>query len=74
MIIQNYNDYRLFMLVKWFNVGLSDWGLTLNQDPISILTLRSLSLSIKIFSYLKLCLATAIHNFKWLEIYVICET
>ena len=27
----------------------------------------------KIFSRLKLCLATAIHNFKWLKICVICE-
>ena len=39
-----------------------------------ILTLRALiSYSIWIFSHLKLCLATAIHNFKWLKIYVICE-
>ena len=38
------------------------------------LTPRALSYSISIFSYLKLCLATAIHNFKKLyEIYMICE-
>ena len=29
--------------------------------------------SINIFSHFKLCLATAIHNFKWLKIRVICE-
>ena len=37
------------------------------------LNLRSLSYSIKIFSHFKLCLATEIHNFKWLKICVICE-
>ena len=31
-------------------------------------TPRALSYSIDIFSHLKLCLATAIHNFKWLKI------
>ena len=25
------------------------------------------------YSHLKLCLATAIHNFKWLKNYLICE-
>ena len=37
----------------------------------NLLTLRSLSLLITIFSHLKLCLATATHNFKWLKMYVI---
>ena len=37
------------------------------------LTLRALSKEIQILSHLKLCLATAIHNFKWLKICVICE-
>ena len=37
------------------------------------LTLRALSYSIYIFGHLKLCLATATHNFKWLKMYVICE-
>ena len=36
------------------------------------LTPRSLDCSIWIFSHLKLCLATAIHNFKWLKMYAIC--
>ena len=37
------------------------------------LTFRPLSWEIKIFSHVKLCLATAIHNFKWLKIRVICN-
>ena len=34
---------------------------------------RSTDLFNLIFSHLKLWLATAIHNFKWLEICIICE-
>ena len=40
---------------------------------IDLLTLRTLKYLIQIFSHLRLCLATAIHNFKWLKSYVICE-
>ena len=41
------------------------------QGIFSELTLRELRNLI--FSHLKLCLATATQNFKWLKIYVICE-
>ena len=37
------------------------------------LTLTALSQEIQIFSHLNLCLATAIHNFKWLKISLICK-
>ena len=36
-------------------------------------TLRSRNYSILIFCHLKLCVATAIHNFKWQKIARICE-
>ena len=35
------------------------------MNPKKMLTLTALSCEIKIFSHLKLWLATAIHNFKW---------
>ena len=36
------------------------------------LTLIPLSYLIKIFTHLKLCIATATHNFKWLKITHVC--
>ena len=37
---------------------------------LHLLTPRALSFKINIFSHLKLCFATAIHNFKWQKMYV----
>ena len=43
------------------------------QQLTRLLTTRALSCAITIFSLSKLCLATATHNFKKLQIYVICD-
>ena len=40
----------------------------LAQQGSSILTFQPSNYSIKIFTHLKLCLADAIHNFKWVKI------
>ena len=40
----------------------------IQTDLTITITLVALSYIIWIFTHLKLCLATAIHNFKWVEI------
>ena len=39
---------------------------------LSPLPLKELNYTIQIFTHLKLCLATATHNFKWMKITDIC--
>ena len=43
------------------------------EMQISLATLTLNALKKKIFTYLKLCLATATHNFKWVKITHICQ-
>ena len=56
-----YNEGHYFCLNRQRLESVYITGLT-------ILTLEELSYRIYIFTHLKLCLATAKHNFKWVKI------
>ena len=49
-------------------LGLDFFNLTRPLKVVSMITLKALCLKIQIHRKLKLCLATATHNFKWVKI------
>ena len=60
-------------MIKVKMISASSHDLNYCDESERNLTYRTLSYSILNFSHLKLCLATATHNFKCLKMYVICE-
>ena len=64
----------LWFVLKWkTNVTHWSWKWPRLRFGGNIVTPGPLSHSITFFSHLKLCLAIAKHNFKWLKMYVIRE-